>query len=178
MQSNDSETETKTIERSWDYDAKVLSFIAEIGIEVDKVELEGPQFLPGLKIEKGLIYMDPLRILSIGDLLHEAGHIAITESVLRPFIGTEKMAPEWPTPGDEIVTILWSYAAASHLTLPLDILFHPHGYKGESEWLITSFSSGEYVGLPLLEWMGMCYSEGNQPDGTEAFPKMMKWLRD
>lgn len=177
MQSNLSQMET-LINRSRDHDADVLSFLDEIGIEVREQELKGDYFLPGLKLEKGVVYVDLSRILSIGDILHEAGHLAVTESKLRPLIGTEQMSVEWPTSGDEIATIIWSFAAASHLKIPLEVLFHPQGYKGESEWLIESFFSGNYIGLPLLEWMNLCFAEGNQPENTAPFPNMTQWLRD
>ena len=53
--------------------------------------------------------------------------------------------------------------------LDLDIVFHPGGYKDDSEWLIEQFRSKNYMGLPLLEWMSLCTKE--------EFPKMNKWLR-
>lgn len=53
-----------------------------------------------------------------------------------------------------------------------EVVFHPHGYRNESDWFIEQFNSGNLMGLPLLEWMGLC-------DGVndKGFPNMVKWLR-
>ncbi len=147
----------------------ISSFLDTIGIRLEAADLPGECVLPGLAIEQDKILYDPERMLYPGDLLHEAGHLAITEPDLRPLIGTPEMDDSWPSDGDEIAAILWSYAAAKHLELPLDVVFHPHGYKRESEWIINELSSGNYIGLPLLEWAGLC-------DASE-FPTMKKWLR-
>jgi hypothetical protein len=74
--------------------------------------------------------------------------------------------------------VLWTFAAAKHIGLPLDILFHTNGYKNDSTWLIEQLESGSYIGLPLLEWMGLCLSpERAQATGQPAFPHMLRWLR-
>ncbi len=101
--------------------------------------------------------------------MHEAGHIAVAEEKLRPFIGTKEIGSDWPTDGEEIAAILWSYAASRHLGLDIEVVFHPDGYKNKSKWLIEQFNNKNYMGLPLLEWMSLC--------SKEEFPKMIKWLR-
>lgn len=147
----------------------IVDFLNSIQIEVIETKLSEDTFLPGLKLESETILMDFEKLKYPGDLLHEAGHIAVTEEKERPLIGTDRMNNEWPTVGDEIATIAWSYAASHHLDLNLEILFHPDGYKNESDWLIEQFSTGNYIGLPLLEWMSLCEKE--------TFPEMKKWLR-
>ncbi len=126
-------------------------------------------FLPGLEIKEGKIYFDRKKLKYPGDMLHEAGHIAVTEEAIRPLIGTKELTTTWPTDGEEIAAILWSFAASHHLKLDLKTVFHPDGYKNQSEWLIEQFTNKTYVGLPLLEWMSLCTKED--------FPKMIKWLR-
>ena len=69
--------------------------------------------------------------------------------------------------------LLWSYAAAKNIGLAPEIVFHEDGYKGEAEWLREQFVSENYIGLPLLQWMGMTDVEGGYP-----FPKMKVWLRE
>ena len=149
--------------------ARIVNFLNSIHISVVEKSLPKDTFLPGLRIEGGTILMDLEQLKYPGDLLHEAGHIATTEETNRLLIGTPKISADWPTDGDEIAAILWSYAAANHLQLNLDIVFHPGGYKDDSEWLIEQFRSKNYLGLPLLEWMSLCTKE--------EFPKMNKWLR-
>lgn len=157
---------------------KVLSFLDEIGINVVEKEL-GSTFLPGLSLGPNCIYIDFEKLLYPGDILHEAGHLAVTPTSERMLAGTHEMPAEWPTPGEEIAAILWSFAAAQHLKLPIEFVFHPNGYKNESEWIISNFNNGNYVGLPFLEWAGLTLSkERALQEGEEAFPAMIKWLRD
>lgn len=148
---------------------KIIHFLHSIHIPVIEETLPSDTFLPGVRLKGSTILMDPEHLKYPGDLLHEAGHIAVTEEHLRPLIGTKKMDSDWPTAGDEIATILWSFAAARHLELDLDIVFHAGGYKNDSEWIINEFNHQRYMGLPLLEWMSLCTKE--------EFPLMKKWLR-
>jgi ankyrin repeat protein len=148
---------------------KILKFLASIKISVVETELPDDTFLPGLRIMEGVILMDREKLKYPGDILHEAGHLAVTEEKTRPLIGLDKQELEWPTHGDELVAILWSFAACKRLKLPLEVVFHPNGYKDDSEWLIEQFNAKNYIGLPLLEWMGLCKAS--------KFPKMKKWLR-
>lgn len=157
---------------------KVLLFLNEIGIDVIEKELN-TSFLPGLSLGPNCIYIDYPKLLYPGDILHEAGHLAVTTSSERNFVGTNEMATEWPTQAEEIGAILWSFAAANHLQLPLEFVFHPNGYKNASDWFISNFSDQNYIGLPFLEWIGLTFSKDQAiKEGKEAFPIMQKWLRD
>ncbi|WP_289659599.1 hypothetical protein [Flavobacterium panacagri] len=157
---------------------KVIFFLKEIGIDVIEKELD-ETFLPGLDLGPNCIYVDYTKLLYPGDILHEAGHLAVTVSEQRKLVGTTKISEDWPTQGEEIAAILWSYAALHHLQLPLDFVFHPNGYKDSSEWFISNFSTGNYIGLPLLEWMGLCFgNEKAEKEQKMPFPAMQKWVRD
>lgn len=154
----------------------ILDFLDSIGINIVEKELPTDTFLPGLSIGPNCLEVDFEKLLYPGDILHEAGHLAVTTSSDRALIGTNEMPEEWPTQGDEIATMLWSFIASEHLQLPIDYVFHPNGYKNQSEWLIENYSKGNYIGLPLLQWMGLASKENN--DTSNSFPKMIKWLRD
>lgn len=157
---------------------KVLLFLKEIGIDVMEKQIES-SFLPGLELGPNCIYIDYNKLLYPGDLLHEAGHLAVTTSEERKLVGTDQISPDWPTQGEEIAAILWSYAALHHLQLPLEFVFHPDGYKNASGWFISNFSKGNYMGLYLLEWMGLCLgNERAEKEQKSPFPAMQKWLRD
>lgn len=147
----------------------IINFLRSIKINVVENKLSTGTFLPGLLISANTIFVDREKLKYPGDLLHEAGHIAVTEEHIRPLIGTPEMDEDWPTDGDEIATILWSYAASCKLNLDLEIVFHLGGYKNESEWLIEQFTNKNYIGLPYLEWMSLCTKED--------FPNMIKWMR-
>ncbi|AYN03924.1 hypothetical protein [Flavobacterium sp. 140616W15] len=157
---------------------KIIFFLDEIGIKVVEKELDDT-FLPGLSLGSSCVYIDYKKMLYPGDILHEAGHLAVTPTANRKLIGTDEIASDWPTEGEEIAAILWSFAAAKHLDLPLELVFHPNGYKNDSEWLISNFNDEVYIGLPFLEWAGLALGkERASEEGKEAFPKMIKWIRE
>ena len=155
----------------------ITSFIEEIGIDIIYQELDEPCFLPGLKLYKGNILVDKNKLQYPGDLLHEAGHIATTLPEQRLLIGTPEMPKNWPSDGDEIATVIWSYAALHKLNLAPEIVFHENGYKNQSKWLIEQFENKNYIGLPLLEWMGLCHQNSKEDSSHLTFPHMIKWLR-
>ena len=158
---------------------KIIVFLKEIGINTIKRELPKDTFLPGLSLSNEGILIDYDQLLYPGDILHEAGHIAVTTSEDRKKIGTNKMPEDWPTQGDEIGAMLWSFAAAHHLEIPLEVVFHPNGYKGSSNWLIDSYKEQNFIGLPLIEWFGLTLGEEKaQEQNKKSFPHMIKWLRD
>ena len=158
---------------------EILFFLEKIGIQIVEKKLNNETFLPGISIGSNCIEIDFTKLLYPGDILHEAGHFAVTSATDRKLIGTNQMPIEWPTQGDEIVSMLWSYAALRHLNLPIEYVFHPHGYKNQSDWLIENYTNGNYMGLPLLEWMGLTLSkEKANESGKAPFPFMIKWLRD
>lgn len=157
---------------------KILHFLKTIAIEVIEKDLTEATFLPGLSLGPNAIYVDYSRLQYPGDLLHEAGHIAVTEPSKRKLIGTDKMDANWPTQGDEIAAILWSYAALSHLGLPSEFVFHNNGYKDSSQWFIENFTSGNFIGLPLLQWFKMASTDEEiSKHAHPPFPAMLNWLR-
>lgn len=73
--------------------------------------------------------------------------------------------------GEKMAVMLWSFAACKHIKIAPEIVFHQDGY---SEWILKQYQNQNYIGLPLLQWMGMTYME----EETFNFPEMKKWLRD
>ncbi len=149
-------------------------FLAEIGLAVAEADLSAADtFVPGIFIDHGRLLIDPPKLLYPGDLLHEAGHLAVVPPAERAQLSGNIMAgkPEQVgTDGEEIVAMLWSYAASEAIGLPPEVVFHPHGYHNASTWIIDNFRQGIYPGLPLLVWMGLTTTEG--------FPRMTRWLRE
>lgn len=157
----------------------ILTFLKEIGINTIEKELATDTFLPGLELSNEGILIDFSKLLYPGDILHEAGHLAVTTSENRKHIGTAKMPKDWPNQGDEIGAMLWSYAACKYLSIPVEVVFHPNGYKGSSNWLIDSYTNKNYIGLPFLEWCGLTLSNDNaEKQNQKPFPYMLKWLRN
>ncbi|RSK48764.1 hypothetical protein [Hymenobacter rigui] len=147
----------------------LLAFVQEIGLAVREAPLRQLTFLPGLLIAEGQLVVDRRRLLYAGDILHEAGHLAVTTAAERPTLGGNITENNPEKEGEEMAVLAWTYAACHHLNLSPAVVFHPAGYKGQSEWLIQQFESGSYLGLPLLVWMGLT----TQSD----FPRMHRWLR-
>ena len=151
---------------------RLAAFIRGIGIDVRPAELPDPTFLPGLAIRDGVIFVDEARLAHPGDMLHEAGHLAVIEPAVRHL-------PELvSTDGDEIAAQAWSWAAIRHLGLDPAIVFHADGYRGNSPMLIELFSTGGTFGQPLLQYYGMTFEPRLAAEnGVPAFPHMLRWLR-
>lgn len=148
--------------------AKITGFIKDIDIDVREADIEHETFLPGIDVVNGALIIDNEKLLYPGDLLHEAGHLAVLTPDERAKAGTTIDTGA----GEEMAAIAWSYAAALHLEIDPAVVFHPDGYKGESEMILDNFSEGRYFGVPLLAWWGL-----TENSGGNAYPKMAKWLR-
>lgn len=151
---------------------QITGFLRSIGIPVEAAPLPEGTFLPGMAIRRGVLVFDPAQDFQPGDLLHEAGHLAVADPAARgdePFVSSD---------GDELATLAWSWAAACHLGLPANSLFHDQGYKGDGAWLAETFGAGHYPGLPLLQFYGMTIApEAATPDGAPPYPHMTRWVR-
>lgn len=153
--------------------ATIIDFLRRIGLRVRWATIDGKTFLPGLHLESGGLVVDAEKLKYPGDLLHEAGHLAVMPA--------DRRATTGPDPGEEmgeeIGAQCWSYAAAVHLGLPPEVVFHSDGYKGSAETLIASYRSG-VVGVPLLQWMELTLDQrAAGAEGRAPYPAMQKWLR-
>ena len=160
---------------------RITQFIKSIGIPVVFDTITEETFVPGILINKGTLVVDESRLLYPGDLLHEAGHIAVAfpadREVMYGNVGA--MTEKNQSDGEEMMAIAWSYAACVHLNIDPAIVFHPHGYKGSSEWYIEQYTAGNMLYLPLLQWGGFCYDAVNaEKNGAQPFPQMIRWLRE
>lgn len=150
----------------------MLGFLDEIGIDWERASLDEDTLLPGLCIEQGRLLVDPERLEYPGDILHEAGHIAVTPAADRAGLGPAGLAE----PGLEIAAMAWSYAACVHLGLPPELVFHSGGYKGAGPSILETLRSGANFGQPLLAWMDLT-EWGRDADPEQVFPVMGNWLR-
>lgn len=147
----------------------ILDFLKEIGIPT-KSQTLGDTFLSGLEINKGTLVYDPEKLLFPGDLLHETGHIALmTEEERNTIVGNVK---DYRSSGQDnkLAVMLWSYAALKRLNVKPQVVLHTDGYKGDAQMLIDSYESGDFKGLHLVAWMGLCETSG--------FPEMKKWIKE
>jgi hypothetical protein len=153
----------------------ILEFLKGIGIPVQERRLPDATFLPGIAIEKGVLVYDPEKLAYPGDLLHEAGHLAVVPKAERGILDQDVGGDA----GLEMAAIAWSYAVIVFLGLPIEVLFHPNGYKGGSASLCENFAQGRYIGVPVLEWRGMTdYQRPGAAASPTRYPLMRKWLCD
>ena len=154
--------------------AKIIAFLRDIGLEVQAGELEGETVLPGINVAGGVLIFDPAKLKFPGDLLHEAGHLAVKSPAERRRVSS-RMSGD---PAEEMMAIAWSYAASVHLQLSPEVVFHAEGYRDGSQSLIENFRAGRYLAVPMLQWLGMTCDERRAKEaGTAPYPNMIQWLR-
>lgn len=157
---------------------KCIQFLNNIGIPVSFRTIEAGSFLPGLLIEQGGIVIDRDALLYPGDVLHEAGHIAVVPADRRSLLGQEAIIESKDRETEEMMAIAWSYAACVHLQIDPHIVFHEEGYKGDGKSIVENFQSGHFFGTPMLQWCKMTIEPKHAQPGEPAYPQMLKWLRD
>jgi hypothetical protein len=152
---------------------RIAAFLCGIGVEVRPAALDEATPCPGVFVRRGVLLVDEARLAWPGDLLHEAGHIAVCEPAARH--AAEAIGDD---PGEEMAAIAWSYAAARALGLDPAVVFHAGGYRGGGQWVVDLFEGGGVLGTPLLEWFGMTLgAKAAAERGVPPFPHMLRWLR-
>lgn len=154
-------------------------FLTSIGIEVVAAQLDSECFLPGIRVQNGTLLVDEAKLKYPGDLLHEAGHLAVAPGDLRPNLTGEVIIPDADMDAVEVQATAWAYAAITHLGLDPKVLFHDGGYDGKSEGLLFTYGAGVYPGAFGLSGLGMTMvGAAAQESGIAQYPHMVKWLRD
>lgn len=156
---------------------RVMSFLRGIGLAVTEAPVPPDSFLPGLRIVQGGLQVDLDQLRWPGDLLHEAGHLAVVPAALRATMG-DALAELPPVPhAGEIEATAWAWAALRHLQLPSEVLFHDGGYHGRSQGLRTTFELGVYLGAAGLVSAGLAATPAQALAGAAPYPHLMIWLR-
>lgn len=154
---------------------RILAFLEEIDLKYHLEPLHEVTFLPGLKLREGALVIDTIRLLYPGDILHEAGHLACMPPYIRQTMSDDLEDCDMHR-GGEMMAVAWSYAAAIFLQIDPEIVFHENGYKGGGKNIIQNFEEGNVIGLPLLQWSGMCFDKTTAPaEGVHPFPHMVRW---
>lgn len=153
----------------------MVRFVGEIGLEAEASDVGAGTVLPGVLVHDGVILIDRARLRYPGDLLHEAGHLAI----LTPAQRRSSTGAFDASGGDEMAAMAWSYAASVHLGIEPAIVFHGDGYRGGAQALVENFAQGRTVGVPLLQWFGMTLDSRRAAlEGVPPYPAMLRWTRD
>lgn len=148
--------------------ADILAFLQRIGVRIVTGIVPVDAVLPAMTVRGGAVVYDPAQPGRVGDLLHEAGHLAVTDPAIR-----DTLSQVGDDPAEEMAAIAWSYAAAMAIGIPTATLFHA-GYKGGPDYLIAAFAGGSFIGLPMLQYWRMAARDCE--DGPR-FPAMRTWLR-
>jgi hypothetical protein len=150
---------------------RIVAFLRQIGLPVEVATLDHETFLPGVAVSGGGLRVDPTRLAWPGDLLHEAGHVAVGD----PARLGEGVSDD---PGEEMAALAWSFAAATHLGLDPSVPFHEGGYRGGGKALAEMFSQGGYVGVPMLAMWGLTHEPHRaKAAGAPPYPHMLAWRR-
>jgi hypothetical protein len=153
--------------------SKCIAFLNDIGIKTSFRNLDDTSFLPGLLIENGNIVIDTEMLRHPGDILHEAGHIAVVSSKDRTGLTADTLIKRKNREAEEVMAIAWSYAACIHLDIDPGFVFHEDGYRGGSTSIMESCDKNEYVGMLMLDSLGMTSATCE----STPYPHMERWLR-
>ena len=154
---------------------KVVAFLDEIGIATAFAAVAGKSVLPGIAVHDGVIAIDRERLAFPGDLLHEAGHLAVMAPRTRDGSSGRLNAVK----AEEIAAIAWSYAASVHLGIDAAVVFHDGGYRGGGASLRDNFTQGYYIGVPVLQWLGMTADAERAAElGVAPYPAMLRWTNE
>ncbi|RYF36223.1 MAG: hypothetical protein EOO25_21255 [Comamonadaceae bacterium] len=152
---------------------QLAGFVRDIGLAVGPGAVDDGAFLPGLALRDGGIVIDEARLRYPGDILHEAGHLAVVPAAARAQTGGRLEVDG----GQEMGAIAWSWAAAVHLGIDPAVVFHPHGYKQGANALLENFAQGRYVGVPYLQWLGLAFEPAQAArEACPPYPFMVRWL--
>lgn len=149
---------------------RIVAFVQRIGIPVREDTVADDSFLPAVSVIGGAVVFDRARLRWPGDILHEAGHIAVMPAEAR---GGD--VPD--DSGLELAAMAWSYAAAIAIEIDPRVVFHEGGYHGRGSGLAQNYALGLYIGLPELVAAGLTHSPGSAPEGAPVYPAMVRWLR-
>lgn len=155
---------------------RIADFLREIGLEVRARQVPEGTFLPGIEVAEGRIAYDPATLRFPGDLLHEAGHLAVLAPDERVRFGTDDEHLDMQRV--ELRAIAWSHAAGVRLDLTPDVVFHAGGYGGRGAALAFTYANGVYPGAAALEELGLTATgERAHAAGVDPYPQMLRWLR-
>ena len=158
--------------------ARIAEFLIGIGIPVRAGAVADDAFLPGIALEGGGLVVDEERLAYPGDLLHEAGHIAVVPGWARESLNGTVEVEGLDTSNVEWAAIPWSYAAAVAIGIDPALVFHEGGYHGHAEGLLSNFAVGVPIGVHWLEEYGMTAGGLRAKElGVEPYPHMLRWLR-
>jgi hypothetical protein len=175
---------------------RVVAFLQSLGFVMIEGEPcqnpDGREFLPGVSIQPGMtIVYTVSRLESVGDLLHDAGHVAVTPSLFRsqlsydlsiletladeymaahPFLvdGQEDPVMRGLLQAGEQEAQAWSYAAAVAAGIDPGLVMYADSAERSHSGLV-GLRLGQHAGIHGLAAGGMTT--------CRVFPRMLRWLQ-
>src|SRR4051794_33714081 len=132
----------------------IVDFLRTVGIATAEGSVPAGSFLPGIRVAGGTIVYDRATLRWPGDLLHEAGPLAVLPAAMRSRLDDALPGIDDIPHAGEAEAPAWAYAAIVHLGLDPAVLFHEGGYRGRSTDLIRTFGYGAYPGAYGLSQAG------------------------
>lgn len=181
---------------------RAMDFVRSIGIKVEEIpaqaDLDG-SFLPNVRVVNGSLEVVAAEVFP-GDILHEAGHLAVIPAPFRPLATGDLSAVEeamgayleanpdglakWPEDpvsraifqsSDQEATA-WQFAAAKAMQLPDVWLFPEDSYDGEADVVLQRLQVNEYMGINGLQAAGWTQVRKNPVKKAPVFPELAFWL--
>jgi len=151
---------------------RIAKFLRDIGLTVRAGEIRERTVLSGIIVEHGALVVDEAKLRFPCDLLHEAGHLAVVPPARRAAMHHDVGSD----PAEEMMALAWSYAAALHIGIDPEVLFH-NEYRGGGSVILGTFTGGHGLGVPMLQWVGMALDAADAREhGTRPYPHMRRWL--
>lgn len=154
-------------------------------------------FLPKIEVILGGLVVDSK--CPVGDLLHEAGHLAILPAHIRaqatgdlagiaaPLLLAVKSSVDPDSAaaraaincGDSEATA-WAWAAGKHLGIPGHAIIESSAYDGDGATVRAMLAAGLYPGIHGLAAAGFCVTKPGDLElhtGLPAYPRLAHWLQ-
>lgn len=174
----------------------VMSFLRSIGLEVFVVP-GSTSFVPGVRVSHGTLEVDPDCLIS--NLLHEAGHVAITPARYRALMDGNFMTGMRTMVEDAMGNFLdidsplyraviqcsdpeataWAWAAGMKIGVPREVIILDDQYEGAGASIRQMLSICQYTGIHGLANAGLCRIRDHScKEGEQPYPALLKWTQD
>lgn len=168
---------------------EIIAFLNEIGIKTSRGNVPSNSFMPNIAIQDGSIIYN--KDATLGDLLHEAGHLAIIPKKYRPMCQGDmdesmraifdkaEIAGEM-IPDSTIYCALiqssdpeataWAWSAGRHIGIEPQDIIADYLYEGTGADVRLMLSLNCYLGINGLRAAGMLTS-------VKSFPHLTQWTQ-
>lgn len=191
---------TGTSNKQWSM--AILEFLNRVGIPAIAVtgdEAVAKAFTPHVLIKNGTLEVDVDHVFP-GNILHEAGHLAIVPAPFRHLasgtLGAVQKAmgayfeanpggmmvyPEDPIcraimQCSDTEATAWQFAAAQEVGLPDELLFPDDAFDGQGPENLQRLKANSYFGINGLQAAGWTRVRANPRSTVPVYPKLAFWL--